>query len=122
MQNNRSVGDAQETRTVLELENLGYKILQKNFRCRIGEIDIVALHKGYLVFIEVKYRRNIRSGYAAEAVTWKKQQTISRVADYYIRTHCKKIPSCRFDVAAWDGEALTVYENAFEYIPGGYGR
>lgn len=122
MQNNRKVGDAQETRTVLELEKLGYRILIKNFRCRIGEIDLVALHKGYLVFVEVKYRKNAKAGYAAEAVTWKKQQVISRVADYYIRTHCSKIPACRFDVAAWDGDVLKVYENAFAYIPGGYGR
>ena len=120
MQNNRKVGEAQETRTVIELEKLGYKILQKNFRCRIGEIDIIALHKGYLVFIEVKYRKNSRTGYAAEAVTWKKQQTISRVADYYIRTHCRKIPSCRFDVAAFDGDLFSVYENAFAYVPRGY--
>ena len=120
MQNNRKVGEAQETRTVIELEKLGYKILQRNFRCRIGEIDMIALHKGYLVFIEVKYRKNSRTGYAAEAVTWKKQQTISRVADYYIRTHCRKIPSCRFDVAALDGETFTIYENAFAYIPKGY--
>ena len=122
MQNNRKVGEAQETRAVLELEKIGYKILQKNFRCRIGEIDIIALHKGYLVFVEVKYRKNTKSGYAAEAVTWKKQQVISRVADYYIRTHCGKIPSCRFDVAALDGETMTVYENAFEYVPRGNRR
>ena len=122
MQNNRKVGDAQETRAGFELERLGYKVLQKNFRCRIGEIDIIALHKGYLVFIEVKYRKKAGSGYAAEAVTWKKQQVISRVADYYIRTHCRKIPSCRFDVAALDGEAFTVYENAFEYVPRGNER
>ena len=120
MQNNRRVGGAQETRAMLELERLGYKILEKNFRCRIGEVDIIALHKGYLVFIEVKYRKNSKTGYAAEAVTWKKQQIISRVADYYIRTHCRKIPSCRFDVAAIDGEGFFVYENAFEYIPKGY--
>ena len=120
MQNNRKVGDAQETRAVLELEKLRYKILEKNFRCRTGEIDIVAMHKGYLVFVEVKYRKNMRAGYAAEAVTWKKQQIISRVADYYIRTHCRRIPSCRFDVAALDGETFTIYENAFEYVPKGY--
>lgn len=120
MQNNRKVGDAQETRAVLELEKLGYKILEKNFRCRTGEIDIVAMHKGYLVFVEVKYRKNMRAGYAAEAVTWKKQQIISRVADYYIRTHCRRIPSCRFDVAALDGETFSIYENAFEYVPKGY--
>ena len=120
MQNNRKVGGVHETLATLELERLGYKILENNFRCRIGEIDIIALHKGYLVFIEVKYRKNAKTGYAAEAVTWKKQQIISRVADYYIRTHCRKIPSCRFDVAALDGESFTVYENAFEYVPRGY--
>lgn len=119
MQNNRKVGDAQETRAALELEKLGYRILQKNFRCRIGEIDIIALHRGYLVFVEVKYRKNKKTGYAAEAVTWKKQQIISRVADFYIRTNYRKIPSCRFDVVALDAEHLTVYENAFEYIPRG---
>lgn len=120
MQNNRRVGGAQETRAKAELERLGYKILKQNFRCRIGEIDMIALHKGYLVFIEVKYRKNSKTGYAAEAVTWKKQQIISRVADYYIRTHCRKIPSCRFDVAAIDGAVFSVYENAFEYVPKGY--
>ena len=120
MQNNRRVGGAQETRAVIELERLGYKILEKNFRCKIGEIDIIALHKGYLVFIEVKYRKNSKAGYAAEAVTWRKQQTISRVADYYIRTHYRKIPSCRFDVAAFDGDLFSVYENAFAYVPRGY--
>ncbi len=122
MQNNRKVGEAHETLAILELEKLGYKILQKNFRCRMGEIDIIARHKGYLVFVEVKYRKNTKAGYAAEAVTFRKQQVISRVADYYIKTHCRQIPSCRFDVAALDGEHLTVYENAFEYIPRGSAR
>ena len=119
MQNNRRVGGAHETRAKLELERLGYKILETNFRCRIGEIDIIALHKGYLVFIEVKYRKNTKAGSAAEAVTWRKQQIISRVADYYIRRHCSKIPSCRFDVVALDGKGIKVYENAFEYVPRG---
>ena len=119
MQNNRKVGDAHETLTVLELERRGYRILQRNFRCKMGEIDIIALHKGYLVFIEVKYRKNAKAGSAAEAVTYKKQQIISRVADYYIRGHCSKIPSCRFDVVAVDGDTMTLYENAFAYVPRG---
>ena len=113
MQNNRKVGDAQETRAIFELEKLGYKILQKNFRCRMGEIDIIALHRGYLVFVEVKYRKNTRAGSAAEAVNWKKQQVISRVADYYIRTRCSRFPSCRFDVVAILGNEITVIKNAF---------
>ena len=119
MQNNRSVGGAHEALAGIELEKLGYKIITKNFRCKIGEIDLIALHKGYLVFVEVKYRKNIRTGYAAEAVNWKKRQTISRVADYYLRTHCGKIPPCRFDVVAIEGEYIRVYENAFEYVPRG---
>ena len=119
MQNNRKIGETQEKRIALELEKHGYKILKTNFRCRVGEIDLVALHEGYLVFIEVKYRKSTKNGYAAEAVTRKKQQIISRVADYYIYGHCSKIPSCRFDVAAVDGEIITVYKNAFEYIPKG---
>lgn len=119
MQNNRQVGEAQESQAVVKLEELGYQILQKNFRCRIGEIDIVARHQGYLVFVEVKYRKNRNAGYAAEAVNWKKQQVISRVADFYLRTHCERIPACRFDVVAIDGEQILVYENAFSYIPAG---
>ncbi len=119
MQNNRQVGEAQESQAVVKLEELGYQILQKNFRCRIGEIDIIARHQGYLVFVEVKYRKNRNAGYAAEAVNWKKQQVISRVADFYLRTHCERIPACRFDVVAIDGEQILVYENAFSYIPAG---
>lgn len=122
MQNNRKVGDAYEILAFRELEARGYRILEKNFRCRIGEIDLIARHHGYLVFVEVKYRKNKSAGYAAEAVTWRKQQIISRVADYYIKTHCREIPSCRFDVAAMDGGNVTIYENAFEYIPGRSGR
>lgn len=119
MQNKRRIGEEQERKAVEELERVGYHILEKNFRCRIGEIDIIAENQGYLVFVEVKYRKNNCSGYAAEAVTWKKQQVISRVADYYLRTHCKKIPACRFDVVAIDGKNVTIYENAFSYIAGG---
>lgn len=117
MQNKRKIGESYERLAEQELEKAGYQILQKNFRCRIGEIDLIARHRGYLVFVEVKYRKNASAGYAAEAVTHKKQETISRVADYYIQTHCKKIPACRFDVVALEGEAVQIYENAFEYIP-----
>lgn len=119
MQNNRQIGMEREKKTAELLTCSGYKILEKNFRCRSGEVDLIALHQNCLVFIEVKYRKNEKMGYAAEAVSYYKQKKISRVADYYIQTHCTKIPGCRFDVVAWDGEKVTIYENAFEYIPGG---
>lgn len=116
MENNRKLGKEQENRAAAALEKRGYRILARNFRCKIGEIDLIAFHEGYLVFVEVKYRKSTKSGYAAEAVTKKKQQTICRVADYYIRTHCSRIPACRFDVVALDGESINIYQNAFEYI------
>lgn len=119
VQNNRKVGKEQEQCALLELKKQGYEILERNFRCRIGEIDLIAKHRGYLVFIEVKYRKTAGSGYAAEAVTRSKQRIICRVADYYLLTHCTEIPACRFDVAAFEGDHFTIYENAFEYIPGG---
>lgn len=117
MKNCRKVGAVMEERAARELTRLGYRIAQRNFRCRSGEIDMIAYHKGYLVFVEVKYRKNAEKGSAAESVDFKKQQKICRVADYYLRTHCRKIPACRFDVAALDGESFHVYENAFDYIP-----
>ena len=116
MQNNRRVGGAHETLATLELERLGYKILENNFRCRIGEIDIIALHKGYLVFIEVKYRKNTSKGSALEAVTYGKQQKICKVSDYYrMIHHCSFDTPIRYDVIAIEGEQIQWIQNAFEY-------
>lgn len=86
MQNNRKVGAEREKRTAALLERKGYRILEKNFRCRSGEIDIIASHKEYLVFVEVKYRRNAGKGFAGEAVNYRKMQSICRTADYYMVT------------------------------------
>ena len=120
MKNKRQLGREYEQQAAAFLIGQDFEIIEYNYRNRQGEIDIIAREGEYLCFVEVKYRSTDKSGYAAEAVTWKKQQIISRVADYYIRTHCRKIPSCRFDVVALDGEKVMVYENAFEYVPRGY--
>ena len=61
----------------------GFQILHRNFCSRVGEIDLVARQKDYLVFVEVKYRRDPGSGAPAEAVNQKKQRAISRTALYY---------------------------------------
>ena len=101
------------------LVSKGYAILEMNFRSRRGEIDIIARDPEYLVFIEVKYRRNLSAGFPEEAVTLKKQQIISRTADYYIIRH--GIPEgtpCRFDVISILGDRVRHYENAFEYKGG----
>ena len=77
------MGTAYEKLAGAYLEQQGYEILEYNYRCRMGEIDIVARQGGYLVFVEVKYRSGDEKGNAAEAVRTANQRTICRVAVYY---------------------------------------
>ena len=116
MQNRRQLGSTYEEIAAKYLERNGYRILERNFRCRIGEIDLIAMDGNVLVFVEVKYRKNGNFGNPAEAVTPAKQRTICRVAGYYRMV--KKIPEylpCRFDVVAILGEKIEVIRHAFEY-------
>lgn len=97
------------------LRNQGLRILEKNFRCRNGEIDLIARDGKYLVFIEVKYRKNQGSGSSFAAVGKQKQRTIIKVALFYLIRHGFQddIP-CRFDVVGIDGEEIRWIKNAFE--------
>lgn len=117
--NKRSIGSLYEQKAASYLESKGVRILERNFRCRSGEVDLIAKDGKYLVFIEVKYRHlNRGAGGAAEAVDLKKQRIISRVANFYLMFHCRKEDTpCRFDVVAFDGEEICWYQNAFEYCP-----
>ena len=100
------------------LKEQGYELIGYNFRCRQGEIDIIARDGRYLVFVEVKYRRDGQTGDPLEAVDRAKQRRISRTAQYYCLTHgYGETTPCRFDVAAvlgTDGEVRLV-RNAFEF-------
>ncbi len=114
MYNKRKVGDCYEEKAVLYLKGKGYKILSRNFRCRSGEIDIIAREGDTICFVEVKYRRNHCHGYPEEAVSYYKQETIRKVAQYYFVRY--KLPfdtDCRFDVIAIEGEELRHIINAF---------
>lgn len=94
----------------------GAVVKEKNFRCRQGEIDLIVLHDGYLVFVEVKYRKNINKGSAAQAVNLKKQYTICRVADYYRCVHHTGLSTkIRFDVVTIQNQEITWIKNAFYY-------
>ena len=114
--NKRKVGAAYEKKAGEYLASCGYEILEYNYRCRIGEIDIIARDGEYLVFVEVKYRRDEGSGNPLEAVTPAKQRVICRVASYYLYTHGygEDMP-CRFDVAAVLGKQVSLVKNAFGY-------
>lgn len=66
------------------MQKNGYRILEKNFRDRRGEIDLIAKDGRTLVFVEVKYRKNARNGYPEEAVDTRKQKKIRETAAYYV--------------------------------------
>ena len=112
--NKRSLGTAYEELACERLTQEGLRILQKNYRVRIGEIDIVAEEEGVLVFVEVKYRASRDCGGASYAISLRKQQKIRRVAQWYMQQH--HIPQdafCRFDAVLIDGSDITHIRNAW---------
>jgi len=116
--NKRKTGAAYEALAAQYLEENGARIIERNFRNRFGEIDLVALDGAALVFTEVKYRSNNHSGKPEEAVTLPKQRTICLVSDYYclIRQIPDNVPR-RYDVAAFEGTRLRYIRDAFPYRP-----
>ena len=116
--NRRKEGAYYENLVAEYLKTQGYEILEKNYRCRIGEIDLIAKEGETLVFVEVKYRRDDKMGNPKEAVDRKKQKKISMTASDYLMRECGRMDiPCRFDVAAVLGEQIEVVKNAFEYLP-----
>ncbi len=92
------VGLEGENKVASFLRKKGYFIVKRNFQCRYGEIDIIAEKEEYIVFVEVKTRKQNSLVSPAEAVNVFKQRRISLTAnDYIIKTECQKQP--RFDVA-----------------------
>ena len=114
--NRRSTGTQYENLAADFLERGGMQILERNFRSRNGEIDLIARDGGTIVFVEVKYRKNKSAGLPEDAVTPRKRRTICRVADYYrMRKGMPEDVPIRFDVIAVEGTALRHYRNAFPY-------
>ena len=117
MENKRKIGSAYENKAADYLRQKGLTILEQNFYSRFGEIDLIAKDGRYLVFIEVKYRRNDSCGTPLEAVHAKKQKKICRAASYYcLKNGYEDTTPCRFDVVAITGDRVISHlENAFEY-------
>ena len=97
---------------------LGYKKVARNYRCPLGEIDLIARDGDTLVFIEIKTRKNKSIDYAKEAVDKRKQRQLSKVALFYMKSNdCDNIKA-RFDVVAISFERgapmIEVIKNAFE--------
>ncbi len=103
-----------------ELTRLGYRILDRRFRTRCGELDIVARDGPVLVFVEVRARSGDRFGNPFESVTWQKQHRLSRMAAAYLCAKQLAEVPCRFDIVgvtdAGDGAFhLELMRNAFEF-------
>lgn len=115
--NKRHLGAEKELLAAEYLMKRGWRILEKNFYCHQGEIDLIAMSpECVLVFLEVKYRKDSRNGLPEEAVNSKKQIRIQKAALVYL--YQKAIPldrQCRFDVISIMGNTIKLIENAFAF-------
>lgn len=115
--NKRQLGADKEQLAAEYLTARGMDILERNFRNRQGEIDIIGRHGQYLVFVEVKFRSGTDMGMAVEAVGIRKQRQICKVADYYrMIHHLGDNTAVRYDVLAIQGEDVQWIQNAFPHI------
>ena len=97
------------------LEQRGYTVLERNYRCRTGEIDLIARQGNRLAFVEVKTRKNALRGEPREYVTAAKQRRLHSAAMHYLMCHPEaENLLMRFDVAEILGDALRYTEDAFE--------
>ncbi|MEM6606119.1 MAG: YraN family protein [Pseudomonadota bacterium] len=116
----KSIGTRFEAKTASLLASSGYRVVCRNFRSRVGEIDLIATNEHCLLFVEVKARSSSSHGGAVASVTRKKQCKIARCAALYLQQqpHLKHLP-CRFDVVIWMRDGATDSYCA-RWIPGAF--
>ena len=116
--NKRQVGTEKENLAAEYLKKKGYFIIEKNYRVRQGEIDLIAENRDYLVFVEVKLRKSAAFADALEAVTRAKIRQISKTALFYLNQKKISIENTpiRFDVIGINGDSITHVENAFDFV------
>jgi len=112
------LGKLGEELALKKVKSLGYKCITRNYRCALGEIDLIAKDGDTLVFIETKTRKGKSLGYAKEAINDRKKRQLSKVALLYMKANnCCDIKS-RFDVVAinliGEKEQIEVVRNAFD--------
>jgi putative endonuclease len=112
------IGRTGETAAVAFYRRGGYRVVARNWRCDLGEIDLVVARGSLLVFCEVKARRTLGMGGPYEAVTWKKQRKLRMLAEAFLGATGRRASAIRFDVASvtLDPEgnpSVFVFEEAF---------
>jgi putative endonuclease len=103
-------GRAAEDRALAYLQQQGMQLVERNFSCRCGEIDLIMREQKTLVFVEVRQRSSAQFGGAAASVTATKQTRLWRTAEYYLQRYPKP-PSCRFDLIAIESGELSWIRN-----------
>jgi len=109
----RTAGQGGETRATALLTREGYTIVERNYRCSLGELDIVARDGDVLAFVEVRSRADDSHGDAAEMVTRDKQHQVTRVAECYLLDRDPSDARMRFDVVAITGDAIELIKDAW---------
>lgn len=110
------MGQKGEELALRYLQQKGYRILDRNFRCRLGEIDLVARDGDCLVFVEVRTRSSSKYGLPQESITTAKKKKLRRLAQFFLASGQYEGLNVRFDVVAVDftgGVDLTHIEDAF---------
>jgi len=113
-----NLGKLGEEMALKEIKRLGYECIARNYRCPLGEVDIIARDGDCLVFLEIKTRKGKSIRYAKEAVNERKKRQLSKVALLYMKANnCYDVKS-RFDVVAINmhrgKEQIEVIKNAFD--------
>jgi putative endonuclease len=94
------------------LQRQGLKLVTRNYRCRMGEIDLVMDDRGTLVFVEVRLRKSDHFGGAGASITAHKQSKLIRAAQHYLQQQSTQ-PPCRFDALLLDGGKMEWIKDAF---------
>ncbi|MCI0507690.1 MAG: YraN family protein [Gammaproteobacteria bacterium] len=96
-----TLGQRAEDAALRFLQSRGMHLIERNYRCKLGEIDLIMQQNQELVFVEVRYRSGIRFGDGAESVNFRKQQKIIRCAEYFLQHHRQyTLIPCRIDVVS----------------------
>ena len=111
----RKQGDDKERLAESYLCQQGFELIERNFNCKTGEIDLIMRDQDYLVFVEVRYRENAEFGGALASITRAKQNKLRRTAEFYLLEKFGNTPPpCRFDAIGIEGDDnLEWVKNAF---------
>jgi putative endonuclease len=109
----QAIGQAGEDQALIYLQQNGLSLIERNYRCKGGELDLIMRDGETMVFVEVRKRADTRHGGAAASVTMTKQTRLIRAAQTYLLRHPSP-PPCRFDIIAIDGVSLSWLKNAIQ--------